>query len=184
MVAAGNEEITIFLQRGKKVLEKNLVPVAFKEGEKPAIGIALSRIAKIKTSWYAAPFTGAKLTVYKTIQIPAVLGGVLAKALKGEKVEGVELSGPVGIGVILGSALKVGVDNFLMFIALISIWLALFNLVPIPALDGGKILFLAIEAVRKKPVRPEIEQKITAFFFFLLLLIMAFVTVKDIIKLL
>ena len=79
--------------------------------------------------------------------------------------------------------LKLGINNFLMFIGMIAVWLALFNLLPIPALDGGKLLFLAIEAVRKKPISQKIEQKITVFFFLCLLILMLFVTIKDIINL-
>jgi len=70
-----------------------------------------------------------------------------------------------------------------MFLAMISIWLALFNIFPIPALDGGKLLFLGIEAVRKKPVSQIIEQKITTAFFLALILLMIFVTIKDVIRL-
>jgi regulator of sigma E protease len=76
-----------------------------------------------------------------------------------------------------------GVGYFLRFIAIISIFLALFNVLPIPALDGGKLVFLGIEAIRKKPISVKIEQNLTAFFFVLLLLLMAIVTFKDIQKL-
>ena len=67
---------------------------------------------------------------------------------------------------------------FLFLVALIAVALALANILPIPALDGGKLVFLAIEAIRGRPVNQKIEQNITAFFFVLLIILMIFITVK------
>jgi len=171
------------LQRGNKILNVDLIPRVHPPEGEGAIGIGLARVSKIKSSWYEAPWIGVKVTVEKTIQIPVIFGNLLGKLLKGEKVQGAQMMGPIGIGNVMGQALAVGVDNFLMFVAMIAVWLALFNILPIPALDGGKLLFLIIEAVRKKPVSEKIEQKITAGFFLFLILIMVFVTIKDIINL-
>jgi regulator of sigma E protease len=89
----------------------------------------------------------------------------------------------VGVMNIFVQAAEKGISYFLQFIALISIYLAIFNLLPIPALDGGKLLFLGIEAIRKKPVDPKIEQKITLFFFGLLVSLAILVTIRDILEL-
>ncbi len=178
------EEIILTVERGKELFEISLTPrISPPEGE-GAMGIALARVAKLKYSWYKAPFQGVLVTFRQTVQIPIILGTVLVKAIRGEKVQGVRMIGIVGLGDLMGQALKRGFDNFLMFVAMISVWLALFNLFPIPALDGGKLLFLGIEGVRRKPVSQLIEQKITAVFFFLLIGLMIFVTIKDIIRLL
>jgi len=66
----------------------------------------------------------------------------------------------------------------LNFFGIISIYLAIFNILPIPSVDGGKLLFLGIEAARKKPVSQKIEQNITAAFFILLITLAIFVTIK------
>jgi len=66
---------------------------------------------------------------------------------------------------------------------MIAIWLAIFNLLPIPALDGGRLLFLLIEWLRKKPISCKIEQKITGVFFVLLVALMLIVTFRDIVRL-
>lgn len=177
------EEIVLTIQRGKEVSEISLSPrVSPPEGQ-GAIGVALVRVSKIKSSWYKSFYTGAIVTYQKTVQIPVVLTGVLQKLFKGEKVEGVEFVGPIGVASLMGRALNVGLDNFLLFIGLIAIWLALFNLLPIPGLDGGKLLFLVIESVRKKPVSQKIEQSITVICFLCLIILMVFVTIKDILKL-
>ncbi|MCI8332281.1 MAG: RIP metalloprotease RseP [Clostridiales bacterium] len=91
------------------------------------------------------------------------------------------MSGPVGVSSAIGDAASSGMDSFLILIALITINLGIFNLLPFPALDGGQLLFLLIEAIRKKPMKPEIEGLINAAGLGLLMLLMIVVTVKDVI---
>lgn len=176
------KEITLTVKRGKETLNVSLVPREAPPENQGAMGVALARVARFKYPFYQAPLIGAKATGVRTVQIPIVLGTILRRALQGEKVEGVELVGPIGIGDLMSQSLRSGVDNFLLFLAMIALWLALVNILPIPALDGGKFLFLIIEAVRKKPVSQAIEQKLTAVFFLALILLMALVTVKDIMR--
>jgi len=68
------------------------------------------------------------------------------------------LGGPLAIGQISGETARLGLDAFLSFLAIFSINLAIFNLLPIPILDGGHLLFIAIEAVRGRPL--SVEQRI------------------------
>lgn len=98
-----------------------------------------------------------------------------------------ELSGPVGtvdiIADITQDAADSGrADNLLLIMALITINIGVANLLPIPALDGGRLLFLVIEAVRRKPVNPKYEGYIHAAGLALLLLLMVFVTFNDIVR--
>ncbi len=92
--------------------------------------------------------------------------------------------GPIGLGAMVAQAVQVGLSYYLQFIAIISIYLAIFNLLPIPALDGGRLLFLGIEKIKGCPVNPKIEQNITAIFFVLLIALMLWVTIGDIVRLL
>lgn len=177
------EEVLITLQRGKEVLEVSVIPrVSPPEGE-GAIGVSLMRTANVQYAWYQAPFQSCLVVGRQTIAIPKMLTEILGKAVQGEKVDGVAFVGPIGIGELLNQALAQGVGNFLAFVSMISVWLALFNLFPIPALDGGRLLFLFIEGVRRKPFSQKIEQRITGTCFLLLIALMIFVTIKDIIKL-
>ncbi len=94
-------------------------------------------------------------------------------------------AGPVRIGAEAGEALQASVqvgspDVFLTFIALISLALAFTNLLPIPALDGGRILFVLVEAVRGRRVDPQRERVIHLTGFFLLLMLLAFLTIREI----
>ncbi len=94
-----------------------------------------------------------------------------------------QLSGPVGIFNIIGEQREAGFENILYLVALLSINVGFINLLPFPAFDGGRILFLLIEKITKKPVKPEIESVIHAIGFFLLIALMIYITFNDIIKL-
>ena len=94
------------------------------------------------------------------------------------------VSGPVGMTTAIGEVANTGVVNLLLFVAMITVNLGIFNLIPFPALDGGRILFLIIEAIRKKPVKPEIEGAINFAGLALLLFFSVFIAIKDVIGLL
>ena len=175
------KEITLSVERGGDVLEKKLTPrVSPPEGE-GALGIGLVRSGLIAYSWYEAPLQGAIATYDLTanvlngwaLGVKSMLG--FAELPDGLKVD---LMGPLGIFDLLGEYFAMGINYFLFLVAFISIALALANILPIPALDGGKMVFLAIETVRRKPINHKLEQKISSAFFVLLIILMIFVTVK------
>lgn len=94
------------------------------------------------------------------------------------------VSGPVGVTeAISETAQSGGLSGVLYLIVVITMNLGIFNLLPLPALDGGRLMFLIVEAVRKRPIDPELEAKIHAAGIIVLMLLMAFVTYKDISKL-
>ena len=95
-----------------------------------------------------------------------------------------EMSGPVGIVGEIGRAAKDGILQVLNFAALIAVNLGVMNLLPFPALDGGRILFAAIEGIRRKPINPKIEGYIHAAGLILLFALMIAITFSDIGKLL
>jgi len=91
-----------------------------------------------------------------------------------------EVSGPVGVASALGEATRSGIDTLLPMLCLITINLGVFNLLPIPALDGGRLLFILVEMVRRKPLSQKYESVVHAVGFLLLMLFLAFITLKDI----
>ncbi|NLM05802.1 MAG: RIP metalloprotease RseP [Tissierellia bacterium] len=93
-----------------------------------------------------------------------------------------DLSGPVGVVKEIGKAAKSGIDDLLFFMAYINLNLGIFNLLPVPALDGSKILFLLIEAIRGKAISRKVESAIIGVGVFLLLMLMLLVTYKDILS--
>lgn len=90
------------------------------------------------------------------------------------------LSGPVGIYDATDQIVQTGFTNYLMWTAMLSINLGIINLVPLPALDGGRLLFVGIEAVRGKPIDPQKEGFVHVIGFLLLMLLMLIVTWNDI----
>lgn len=94
-----------------------------------------------------------------------------------------QLSGPVGVASAVGEASSMGLSSFMMLAAFITINLGVFNLLPVPALDGGRLLFLLIEAVRRKPINPKYEGWVHAAGFLLLIGLMVVVTFNDILRL-
>ncbi len=105
----------------------------------------------------------------------------LKMAFRGE-VSTKDLSGPVGVIYTIGEAAKYGVINLLYLMGFISVNLGFFNLLPLPALDGSRIVFLVIEMIRGKAVNPEKEGFIHFIGFVLLILLMLTVTYSDIIR--
>ena len=93
------------------------------------------------------------------------------------------LSGPVGIYSVVGESRKAGIASVLFLIAYLSINLGIMNILPIPALDGGHVLFLLIELITRKKVNEKVEAVTTTIFFALLLLLMLYITIHDIIRL-
>ncbi len=178
------QEITLTIQRGKEVFTALLVPrVSPPEGE-GAMGVALVRTALVSYPWWSAPVKGITATANLTFDVIIGLGSTLGNLIQGKGLpQGAQLVGPIGLGTLITQAAQVGVNYFLQFIAIIAIYLAVFNLLPIPALDGGKLLFLAIEKIQGKAIPRKIEEGLTTAFFGLLILLMIFITFKDIARL-
>lgn len=95
-----------------------------------------------------------------------------------------DLSGPIGVGTVISDAVKtMPIEDLLYIVTLITINVGVFNLLPIPALDGARFIFLLIELIRRKPVKPEIEANIHAVGMILMMVLMVVVTFNDIVKL-
>lgn len=175
------KSVTIGIEREENYMEVNLIPrISYPEGEGPT-GVSLERIANVidKYPWYQAPIKGIMYTGEITWQALGGIFSVVSGLINGSGLpQGAEVAGPVGITIFLSKAADFGVGFFLYFIGSLSVLLAIFNLFPIPALDGGKLLFLIIEKIQKKPVPVKWEQGITVFFFFVLITMSIFITVK------
>ena len=95
----------------------------------------------------------------------------------------VELGGPVRIAQITGDAARMGLPYLINFSALLSINLAIINALPFPALDGGRIMFIILEKILRRPIKKELEGTIHYIGFILLMIMVALVTYKDIARL-
>lgn len=117
----------------------------------------------------------------KTIMLLKLMFEFVGMIFKGQ-VSTSDLSGPVGVIREVGKAAKLGILDLLLLLGFISINLGFFNLLPIPALDGSRIIFLLIELLRGKPIDPDKEGFIHFVGFILLISLMILVTFKDISK--
>lgn len=175
------EQITLNIQRGEQNLNVSLTPRVNPPEGQGAVGIGLERMATLieKTSWYMAPIKGAQFTWDITVKSVQGLYKTFADLFAGKGVpQGAEFAGPLGITIFMANAFSYGIGYFLYFIGAISVFVAIFNLFPIPALDGGKLIFLAIEKIKGKPVSEKTEQIVTLVFFSILILLSIFITIK------
>ena len=112
--------------------------------------------------------------------------GIILFTLKGlvtGQVSPRDIGGPILVGQLAGEVVRLGLQNVLLFVALFSINLAILNLLPIPVLDGGHLLFLTIEGVRGRPLSIEQRQRLTQIGFFVLVGIMALALGNDVLRL-
>jgi regulator of sigma E protease len=175
------QELTIILRSGKGEKEKNLTPRPNPPAGEGALGISLAMTGVIKYPWYQAIGRGLSDSVFVLEHTAAGYAAILKNLFMTGK-GGAELSGPVGIAVITGQAARLGFAYLMQFVALISINLVILNIIPFPALDGGRLLFIGIEKLKGRPIPRKIENAVNTAGLAFLLLLMVYVTVKDVVK--
>ncbi|MEK7560465.1 MAG: M50 family metallopeptidase [Patescibacteria group bacterium] len=181
MDAYRGEEITIVIARGETTTNIAITPRATPpEGEGP-LGVSLARLTIERVPLYLAPIEGAK-TLYRTTIATFQGFGSLIATIFTEGRAPAELSGPVGIFFFGYDLFLIGASYFLQFAGIISVNLAIINLLPIPVLDGGWVLFLAIEKIRGARLSESTERRILAGGIAFLASIMLFATYHDILK--
>ncbi len=144
-----------------------------------AFGISLAATGLEKTPWYLTPWEGVKRTAQMTVAILVEFGRLIGKAFRGVNVQDT-LTGPIGIAIYTNEAVSQGLSSFLELAALISINLAIVNILPFPALDGGRILFVLIEKIMGRRVPGKVESIVHTSGFALLILLMILITAKDV----
>lgn len=177
------EEMTLIVRRGEDVKEIKATPRAHvPEGEGP-LGIALGRLVVEKAPWYLAPFEGLR-TLWRTVFLTLEgLGSIIGDFVTSGSTTAA-VSGPVGIFFFAQDSQVLGISFFLQFVGILSVNLAILNFLPIPALDGGRILFLLIEKIRGVRTNPAVENMVHTIGFVLLILLMVLVTYRDVAKIL
>ncbi|WLR52372.1 RIP metalloprotease RseP [Bacillus tianshenii] len=168
-----NEPIDVTVERGG---EQQTVTVTPKEQQVAEEKIGLIGVyPPVEKSFLGSVKHGAVQTATVTKEIFTALGQLVTGQLAFD-----QLSGPVGIYEYTGKAVENGIFIAMQWTALLSINLGIFNLLPLPALDGGRLTFIALEAVRGKPIDPQKEGMVHFIGFALLMLLMIVVTWNDI----
>ncbi len=148
----------------------------------PRLGVILADAAIIRYPWYLAVAKGFTGAFYGLINIFVSFYLLLKGLLFGQGLA-MEVSGPVGIASVIGQSAKLGIQYLINVTAMISLSLAAMNILPIPALDGGRVLFVLIEKIMRKPVPMKYEQIAHTLGFVLLLGLIVVVTARDVIGL-
>lgn len=178
------EEILLTLQRGNKILVKKVIPRENPPPQEGPIGIGMVKTARISYPLPRAILKGFSYTFLLIKETIKFFFEVIKEIiLKRKIVEGVELTGPVGIGILISQMMELGWIYVLQFTAILSLNLAILNILPFPALDGGRLVFLLVEKIRKRPVKLEIENFVNQIGFALLAILMIIITFRDIQKL-
>jgi len=128
-----------------------------------------------KLSFFPALRDSGKAVVTYTVLTYRILWGLITGEISFRNI-----AGPVGIMAITGKTAEQGIISLLQLMALLSVNLAIINLLPIPALDGGHLLFLGFEAVRRKPINQIVQERITQVGFVCLIGLMVFVVINDV----
>ncbi len=155
-------------------------PLTGKTREVGVLGVYQRRTYKtIHYSMLDAAAGGVAHTGQDIAEVWATLKGLVLR-----KVSVKALGGPIMIGELSGEMARLGPLSFLSFMAFISANLAVLNILPIPVLDGGHLVFLLLEGIRREPVKLETRIKFTQMGLALLMVLMAFVIVNDVLRLL
>ena len=145
------------------------------------MGISLALTGVVSYPWYESVWRGVYDAVILTIN--TILGyWMLIKTLliKGKLMA--DVSGPIGIATMTGQAARIGLNYLIQFVAMISVNLAVLNIIPFPALDGGRAVTLIIEKIKGSPINRKVENMVNTAGFALLIVLMIYVTVKDLIR--
>ena len=148
----------------------------------PAVGVAMNLISDEPMTFWRAVTTGLDATLGSFITVSKGLWTIVVSIFNGG-INWNQVAGPVGIVGIVGGASAIGIVYLLNIIAFISINLSVINLLPLPALDGGRILFVIIETIIRRPLHAGVATWINIAGFGLLILFMLLVTYHDILKL-
>lgn len=174
-----DKKLNYEIRRGSDLIKFEIAPKLMAETNRGGIGVAISETATVSYPWYLAIYEGIKTTLFLTWAIIVAFYELIKGLILGQGLTA-DLSGPVGIATLTGQVARMGFVYLLQFTALLSINLAVINFLPFPALDGGRILFLIIEKIKRSPVKSEVENIIHNIGFALLMLLVLVVTFRDI----
>lgn len=176
------KEISIKVRRGGEVLTKTVtLRSSVKEGE-GALGAAVSDFGFESLPLHKALWKGLTDSVVMVAEIFKAFGRLIGGLVVSAELP-TDVVGPVGIFSVAGEFGRLGFVYILQLIAMISLNLAALNAIPIPALDGGRILFLIIEKIKGSPVGPRRELWANLVSFGLLILLMIVITGRDVVRL-
>ncbi|MFH1712715.1 MAG: RIP metalloprotease RseP [Candidatus Jacksonbacteria bacterium] len=183
-----NQKVSIEIDRTGEIFKKEITPqkIEFnidsdgkKTIEKIGIGVGLAEVGVVRYPVHQAVYLGAKNTVIYMARIFQAFYNLIKDLILTRKISP-NIGGPVMIAALSGRAAQLGFIYIIQFIALLSLNLAIINILPLPALDGGRILFAIVEKFKGRAVSVNLESWIHMIGFWLIILLMILVTARDI----
>lgn len=175
------QALELKIKRGDQVLSLQGVPREDAATGRGLLGVSLVQTEITKYSWYESLWKGVEAVFNLIILMLTALFGIIKNLIVGNGVAA-DVAGPVGIAMLTKQAATLGLIYVLNFIAILSVNLGIVNALPIPALDGGRILFILIEKIKGSPVTQKTEQLFHTVGFVLLILLMIAITFRDVAK--
>ncbi|MDP3989305.1 MAG: site-2 protease family protein [bacterium] len=176
------DEVLIGIERQDQTRTTITATPTALSGDTPILGITMSVVGIAQLPFVSAVVEGVRTTSALTVAIVYGFGNLIMDLFAGSA-DLSAISGPIGLVSMVGSASEIGMIYVFTLTAIISLNLAVLNLLPFPALDGGRLLFVAIEAIKGSPISPRIANGCNMAGFVALILLMVVITISDIIKL-
>ncbi len=176
---SGENEVTVSVLRNGEIKDFKVTPIEYEDAY--IIGIRMEIIAVEKPPFYLIPYRAGEIVVDGITAVFVGLYGLFESMFTNSD-SYKNVSGPVGIVGIIGDAAQFGWINIISLTAMISLNLAVLNILPIPALDGGRLMFLGIEVITRRNIKTKVANFLNASFFLLLIILMIVITYADILK--
>lgn len=173
--------VTMVVRRGATDTDIPLTLRATMGAGQGPIGISLAMTGVVRYSWYESLWRGISDAAALFVATLVGYWGLLVSLFSTGSL-GADVSGPIGIAALTGQAARVGFTYLLQFVAMISVNLSVLNILPFPALDGGRAVMVIAERIRRRALGENVERAINALGFAVLLALMVAVTVKDIVR--
>jgi regulator of sigma E protease len=176
------KKLAIEVRRGEERLTLSGTPRVDVPENQGALGISLGEITLARYSFFEAIVQGAVSTWSNTVMMVSGIGMLLGSLFTWNGAGLSDVSGPLGIAYLTKEVSNLGFVYLLYFTAILSINLGVLNILPFPALDGGRVLFVIIEKIKGSPVSERVEGMFHQFGFLLLIALMIAVTAHDFAK--
>jgi regulator of sigma E protease len=174
------QEVGLSIKRSGEVITQE---VKISQNADAPLGVGIADVPIVKLGFFNAIYAGFKDMALTTGYIVILLGQFFAGLFHGKSVGG-EVAGPIGIFNVTGQALRMGFIYLVQLAALLSINLGLINILPFPALDGGRAIILVAEGIfRRRVIKEEIENLLHTIGFAILILLILIISAKEVIAL-
>lgn len=168
------QSVSLGVARGKEKFSFAVSPRDIPQAKYVGIGIAFEDVGIVSYPVHVAFIEAIRLSIAMCGQILSLIGSAIQHLTVSA------FMGPVGVAASTGAVAKLGFSYLVSLVVQLSLGLAMFNILPFPALDGGRALFIVIEKIRRKPVSPNLENMFHTVGFFLLIALVLLVTVQDV----